>query len=72
MEARLSKVGENRDGTMRLVHRIGLIVPTSNITMERSCGRSLSRLRSSDGTSVFATHSARVRMQNVTPEELRR
>ena len=53
------------------IHRIGLIVPSSNTTMETevpSLLRERERERAQNG---FTFHSARVRMQNVTPEELR-
>ena len=56
---------------MRLVHPIGMIVPSSNTTMETEVPRLLrerERVRPEDR---FTFHSARVRMQHVTPEELR-
>jgi maleate isomerase len=52
-------------------HRIGLIVPSSNVTMETEVPallRERERVRPQDR---FAVHSARVRMQQVTPEQLR-
>jgi maleate isomerase len=53
------------------MHRIGLIVPSSNTTMETevpSLLRERERERSRDR---FTFHGARLRMQHVTPEELR-
>jgi maleate isomerase len=53
------------------MHRIGLIVPSSNTTMETeipSLLRERARERPQDR---FTFHSARLRMQHVTPEELR-
>jgi maleate isomerase len=56
---------------MRAMHRVGMIVPSSNTTMETEvpallCGRE--RERPQD---AFTFHGARLRMQHVTPEELR-
>jgi maleate isomerase len=56
---------------MNSFHRVGLIVPSSNTTMETEVPalfRARERARPEDR---FAFHSARVRMQHVTPEELR-
>ena len=56
---------------MSLMHRVGMIVPSSNVTMESEVPRLLrdrERVRPEDR---FTFHSARVRMQHVTPEELR-
>ncbi|MDX6647414.1 MAG: maleate isomerase [Miltoncostaeaceae bacterium] len=56
---------------MNAVHRIGLIVPSSNTTMETevpSLLRGRERERPQD---QFTFHSARLRMRHVTPEELR-
>jgi maleate isomerase len=53
------------------MHRMGLIVPSSNTTIETevpSLLRARERERPQDR---FAIHSARVRMQHVTPEQLR-
>jgi maleate isomerase len=59
-------LGENVE-----LHRIGLIVPSSNTTMEAEIP-SLLRDRERDRPQDrFAVHSARVRMQHVTPEQLR-
>jgi maleate isomerase len=56
---------------MTVMHRIGLLVPSSNTTMETEVpallrGRAL--LRPED---TFTFHSARLRMEDVTPEGLR-
>lgn len=53
------------------MHRVGMIVPSSNTTMETEVPRLLrdrERVRPEDR---FTFHSARVRMQQVTPDELR-
>ncbi len=47
------------------MHRIGLIVPSSNTTMETELPALFARRAES-----FTWHSARVRMSQVTPEEL--
>lgn len=52
---------ETTDGT-----RVGLIVPSSNVTMEQEIP---ALLRARGGSYSF--HSSRMRMQRVTPEELR-
>jgi maleate isomerase len=55
---------------MNAMHRIGLIVPSSNTTMETEIPallRERERVRPQDR---FAVHGARVRMQRVTPEQL--
>lgn len=51
---------------MTTPHRIGLIVPSSNITVETEIPRILQRA----GVD-FSFHSSRMRMHAVTPEELR-
>lgn len=52
-------------------NRIGLIVPSSNLTMETELPRML-RTREADWPEErFTFHSARTRMQQVTPEQLR-
>lgn len=56
---------------MHGLHRIGLIVPSSNTTMETEVPSLLRRREQAHAEDRFAVHSARVRMQNVTPEELR-
>jgi maleate isomerase len=47
--------------------RIGLVVPSSNVTVETELPRILSRARGVD----FSFHSSRMRMHAVTPEQLR-
>ena len=51
-------------------HRIGQIVPSSNITMETEVPAML-RAREAIYPERFTFHSARMRMQKVTPEELK-
>jgi maleate isomerase len=53
------------------LHRIGLIVPSSNTTMETELPE-LFRRRSATTGERFTWHSARVSMARVTPEELNR
>ncbi|MDI2125957.1 maleate cis-trans isomerase family protein [Yinghuangia seranimata] len=56
-------------------HHIGLIVPSSNLTMETELPRMLRarELADPDGTGDrFVFHSSRMRMKHVTPEELAR
>jgi maleate isomerase len=56
---------------MSAMHRIGLIVPSSNTTMETEVPALLRKRERGWPGDRFAIHSARVRMQHVTPEELR-
>lgn len=49
--------------------RIGLIVPSSNVTMEREIPAML-RAREAAAPERFSFHASRVRMRSVTPEEL--
>jgi maleate isomerase len=49
--------------------RVGMIVPSSNVTMERELPAML-RARESFAPDRFSIHSNRVRMRSVTPEEL--
>jgi maleate isomerase len=56
---------------MTTVHRIGLIVPSSNTTMETEVPALLRERERDRPRDRFAVHSARVRMQHVTPEQLR-
>lgn len=51
--------------------RVGLIVPSSNVTMETEIPAML-RAREQVASERFTFHSARMRMQQVTPEELAR
>lgn len=48
------------------VHRIGLVVPSSNVTVESEMPRLLARHPSSS----FSFHSTRMRMHTVSPEQL--
>lgn len=52
-------------------YRIGLIVPSSNVTMETEIPAML-RARPEHYTEQFTFHSSRMRMQSVTEEELER
>ncbi|KZF09853.1 MAG: maleate cis-trans isomerase [Rhodococcus sp. (in: high G+C Gram-positive bacteria)] len=49
------------------IHRVGLVVPSSNVTVETEMPALLGRHR--DAT--FSFHSSRMRMQAVSPEQLR-
>lgn len=51
--------------------RIGMIVPSSNTTMETEVPALLRRRERERAQDNFTFHSARVRMEHVTPEELR-
>lgn len=57
---------------MVATHRIGLIVPSSNTTMETELPELLRRQEAARPQDRFTFHSARARMQQVTEEELRR
>jgi maleate isomerase len=52
-------------------HHIGMIVPSSNLTMETELPRMLRAREEVDPDNRFVFHSARARMQHVTPEQLR-
>ena len=52
------------------IHRIGLVVPSSNTTMEIEIPELLAR-QAQGGRHGFTTHSARLRLTQVTPEALR-
>ncbi|WP_188195839.1 maleate cis-trans isomerase family protein [Nonomuraea sp. SYSU D8015] len=52
-------------------HHIGLIVPSSNLTMETELPRMLRAREELDPGDRFVFHSSRARMRHVTPEELR-
>jgi maleate isomerase len=56
---------------MNAMHRVGLIVPSSNTTMETEIPWLLRERERERPQDEFTFHSARLRMQNVTPEELR-
>lgn len=53
-------------------YRIGLIVPSSNLTMETELPRMLRRREEVLPGERFTFHSSRMRMKHVTPEELQR
>ncbi|MFF3286604.1 aspartate/glutamate racemase family protein [Streptomyces sp. NPDC003023] len=52
-------------------HHIGLIVPSSNLTMETELPRLLRARETGAPEDRFIFHSSRMRMKHVTPEELR-
>lgn len=52
-------------------YRIGLVVPSSNLTMETELPRMLRAREADRPEERFTFHSARARMQQVTPEQLR-
>lgn len=52
-------------------HHIGMIVPSSNLTMETELPRMLAAREALDPANRFVFHAARARMQHVTPEQLR-
>ncbi|MDZ7914977.1 MAG: maleate cis-trans isomerase [Rhodococcus sp. (in: high G+C Gram-positive bacteria)] len=49
------------------IHRVGLVVPSSNVTVETEMPALLARHRDAR----FSFHSSRMRMQAVSPEQLR-
>lgn len=53
-------------------HRIGMIVPSSNLTMETELPRMLMAREATIPEERFTFHSSRMRMKHVTPEELAR
>jgi maleate isomerase len=55
----------------KALHRIGLVVPSSNTTMETELP-DLFRRRAALSGEIFTWHSARASMASVTPEELER
>jgi maleate isomerase len=57
----------NEEGVSTVPKRVGLIVPSSNVTVESELPRILSRVKDVD----FTFHSSRMRMHAVTPEQLR-
>ncbi|HLU59751.1 MAG TPA: Asp/Glu racemase [Pseudonocardia sp.] len=52
-------------------HHVGMIVPSSNRTMETELPRMLAAREREHPRDRFVFHSARARMQHVTPEQLR-
>jgi maleate isomerase len=52
-------------------HHIGMIVPSSNLTMETELPRMLRNREAVEPEDRFVFHSSRMRMQQVTPEQLR-
>ncbi|MBB4689490.1 maleate cis-trans isomerase family protein [Amycolatopsis jiangsuensis] len=52
-------------------HHIGMIVPSSNLTMETELPRMLRAREEIFTDDRFVFHAARARMQHVTPEQLR-
>ncbi|MCF6471006.1 Asp/Glu racemase [Nonomuraea sp. MG754425] len=52
-------------------HHIGMIVPSSNRTMETELPAMLRAREQADPADRFVFHSARARMRHVTPDELR-
>ncbi|MFR9803123.1 Asp/Glu racemase [Pseudonocardia sp. RS010] len=52
-------------------HHVGMIVPSSNLTMETELPRMLRAREEVDPDDRFVFHAARARMQHVTPEQLR-
>lgn len=51
-------------------HHIGMVVPSSNLTMETELPRMLHARERSHPKDSFVFHSSRMRMQSVTPEQL--
>jgi maleate isomerase len=56
---------------MTVMHRIGLLVPSSNTTMETEVPAMLRAREGLRPEDTFTFHSARLRMEDVTPEALR-
>jgi maleate isomerase len=52
-------------------HHIGMIVPSSNLTMETELPRMLRDREAVEPDDRFVFHCSRMRMRHVTPEELR-
>ncbi len=53
-------------------HHVGLVVPSSNLTMETELPRMLHERERAVPDERFVFHSSRMRMKHVTPEELQR
>ena len=56
---------------MSVMHRIGMLVPSSNTTMESEVPTLLRAREQERPEETFTVHSARLRMDEVTPEALR-
>ena len=56
---------------MQNTYRVGLIVPSSNTTMETEIPGMIRAREAERSEERFTFHSSRMRMMNVTPEELR-
>jgi maleate isomerase len=56
---------------MSAMHRIGMLVPSSNTTMETEVSALLRARERERPEDTFTVHSARLRMDEVTPEALR-
>lgn len=56
---------------MKAMHRIGMLVPSSNTTMETEVPALLRARERERPEDEFSFHSARLRMEEVTPEALR-
>ena len=52
-------------------HHVGLIVPSSNLTMETELPRMFRAREDVEPADRFVFHSSRMRMRHVTPEQLR-
>jgi len=52
-------------------YHVGMIVPSSNLTIQTELPRILARVTEADPSRRFVFHSARARMRHVTPEQLR-
>jgi maleate isomerase len=68
-------VCKNRKGerpTMTRNYRVGLIVPSSNTTMETEIPKMLQWRTQQIPEETFTFHSSRMRMMHVTPEELKK
>jgi maleate isomerase len=65
-----SGLDENRADRLNAMHHIGLIVPSSNTTMETELPALLREREREQPQDKFTFHAARLRMQHVTPEAL--
>jgi maleate isomerase len=63
--------GNEQEAPVTTPYRVGLIVPSSNTTMETEVPAILRRREELLPDERFTFHSARMRMQHVTPEELK-